>query len=122
MTIHANNLPRSPGRFIRDAVARNGGITVTLTDTPGRYAVGVGGCVTSELDNGNINHVWNLGNRKPEANAFGIWRDGANYYLDAVKTTDDYDEAFRLAKKYDELAIFDREQNREIRTDTFAIA
>jgi len=49
-------------------------------------------------------------------NSLGIWSHEGKTYLDVVVTVENYDEAVDLAKKHNQIAIWDLRNNNEIPT------
>jgi hypothetical protein len=50
-------------------------------------------------------------------NSFGAWSNNGKVYLDVVATIPDQAQAIELAKQHNQLAIYDLQNNKEIRTD-----
>ena len=46
---------------------------------------------------------------------FGLWIDGSNWYFDENLVVDNKETALKIARKFDELAIWDNKNNKEIR-------
>jgi hypothetical protein len=107
---------------IKAYVLRTGGATVLRSAAKaGRYVVGMDGFSATASDGlsdkfGAFIDVINKTAGLLDGDGFGIWLDGDGHiYFDVIITFDDRREAIEYAKAGNEIAIYDRKEETEIK-------
>jgi len=80
------------------------------------FAVGKTNLFTGKMpENRNIEQI-NEAIKTSKGKAFGSWRDSDNtLYIDVINIIEDRDEALKIAKALNEIAIYDLNKKEEIR-------
>lgn len=105
-------------RLLTNEATYNGGYTIPLTNTLGRFVVGGLKTVTAKIGDA-LNQAESIAERLGESGAaqtLGSWANDGTIYYDLGDTWDSEADAMRVAKERGELAIWDSWANREIVT------
>jgi hypothetical protein len=107
-----------------DALRANGGVSMRVVDgaipTKG-YAVAFGKGFSEIVPSANAEDVWNFVNVHSakffaERHYLGLWENENETYLDVVEVVDSVNEAVRLGRERDQIAVYDLENGVEIPT------
>lgn len=105
-------------RLLTNEAVHNGGYTIPLTDSLGRFVVGGLNTVTAKISDAP-NQAESIAERLGESGAaqtLGSWENAGTIYYDLGDTWDSMADAMRVARERGELAIWDSWANSEIVT------
>lgn len=105
-------------RLLTNEARYNGGYTIPLTDSLGRFVVGGLKTVTAKIGDA-LNQAEVIAERLGESGAaqtLGSWEHDGTIYYDLGDTWDNEADAMRAARERGELAIWDSWANTEIVT------
>ena len=105
-------------RLLTNEAAYNGGYTIPLTDSLGRFVVGGLKTVTAKIGDA-LTQAETIAERLGESGAaqtLGSWANDGTIYFDLGDTWDNEADAMRVARERGELAIWDSWANCEVAT------
>ena len=110
-------LNKSKADKLMDLTKINGGVTFdgklnVLTLSKG-YTVSIANI--SKSTGKNIENQLNSLKSKGLEGIFGLWINGADWYFDENIVVDNKETALKIARKFDELAIWDNKNKMEVR-------
>lgn len=108
--MYGGRKPESVLNDLRDRVHENGGFTVLYEpDSAGRFVIGMRG-FTVHSEDFKLRHIEQIAIVAAGtfgAHGFGAWISEGIVYLDVIQSDDNKDSALNLARRYNQLAIFD---------------
>lgn len=108
---HAERLTEKTLNDLRKQLHERGGFTVLFnSESAGRYIVGVKGFTvhSNDLKLRHINQISVVTTITPGVDGFGAWLEDGIVHLDVIQTEDNKDSALNLARRHEQLAIYDR--------------